>query len=69
MSRLHPSSQPSPRKRGEVEDRDIWKMGARRGFGIIFLSVCLALAGCGKKGAPQPPPDVPNTYPRPYPSE
>ena len=34
---------------------------------ILFL-VVLALAGCGKKGAPQPPPDEPNTFPRTYPS-
>jgi predicted small lipoprotein YifL len=34
---------------------------------ILFL-VVLALAGCGKKGAPQPPPDEPNTFPRAYPS-
>jgi hypothetical protein len=34
---------------------------------VIILS--LALAGCGKKNAPSPPPDVPNTYPRTYPSE
>ena len=34
---------------------------------ILFL-VVFTLAGCGKKGAPQPPPDEPNTYPRTYPS-
>ena len=34
---------------------------------VVFL-IGLALAGCGKKNAPQPPPGVPNTYPRPYPS-
>jgi predicted small lipoprotein YifL len=37
--------------------------------GLILLLIALALAGCGKKGNPQPPPDEPNTYPRTYPSE
>jgi predicted small lipoprotein YifL len=38
---------------------------------VIFVALVLALtlAGCGKRNAPQPPPDVPDTYPRPYPSE
>jgi predicted small lipoprotein YifL len=31
------------------------------------LLVVLALAGCGKKGAPSAPKDEPNTYPRAYP--
>jgi predicted small lipoprotein YifL len=35
---------------------------------LVLLVVVLALAGCGKKGAPQPPPDEPNTFPRTYPS-
>ena len=35
---------------------------------LIVLLITAALAGCGKKGAPQPPPDEPNTYPRTYPS-
>jgi predicted small lipoprotein YifL len=35
---------------------------------LILLIVMLGLAGCGKKGPPQPPPDQPNTYPRTYPS-
>lgn len=35
---------------------------------LILLVVALALAGCGKKGIPQPPADEPNTYPRIYPS-
>jgi predicted small lipoprotein YifL len=38
------------------------------GRALILLLIVLALAGCGKKGAPQPPPDEPNTYPRTYPS-
>jgi len=33
---------------------------------VLFL-IALALAGCGKKGTPQPPPDQPNTFPRTYP--
>jgi predicted small lipoprotein YifL len=37
-------------------------------FAIAVLLVGLALGGCGKKGDPQPPPGVPNTYPRTYPS-
>ncbi|MFI4948112.1 MAG: lipoprotein [Alphaproteobacteria bacterium] len=35
---------------------------------LVLLFVAVALAGCGKKGSPQPPPDQPNTYPRTYPS-
>ncbi len=35
---------------------------------LVLLVVAVALAGCGKKGSPQPPPDQPNTYPRTYPS-
>jgi hypothetical protein len=38
------------------------------GFVLIFLLVAVALAGCGKKGSPQPPPGEPNTFPRVYPS-
>jgi predicted small lipoprotein YifL len=36
---------------------------------LILLLLVAALAGCGKKGNPLPPPDEPNTYPRSYPSE
>jgi predicted small lipoprotein YifL len=35
---------------------------------LILCLVVLALAGCGKRGTPQPPADEPNTYPRTYPS-
>ena len=35
---------------------------------LVLLVVALGLAACAKKGAPQPPADEPNTYPRTYPS-
>jgi hypothetical protein len=38
-------------------------------LGLCALVISVALAGCGKRNAPTPPPDVPDTYPRPYPSE
>jgi hypothetical protein len=43
----------------------------RVGSSLLTAAVVLSLAltGCGKKGPPEPPPDVPNTFPRPYPSE
>jgi hypothetical protein len=48
--------------------------GASRVSVVHVAALCvfvlsLALAGCGKRNAPTPPPDEPNTYPRPYPSE
>jgi len=36
---------------------------------LIPLLFTIVLAGCGKKGLPEPPPGEPTTYPRPYPSE
>jgi hypothetical protein len=36
---------------------------------LLLLIVALGLADCGKKGSPQPPPGVPNVYPRSYPRE
>ena len=41
---------------------------SRRGLSVLLLILGLALAACGKKGDPQPPPGVPKTYPRTYPS-
>jgi hypothetical protein len=37
--------------------------------GIALCALALTMAGCGKRNAPQPPADVPTTFPRPYPSE
>ncbi len=37
-------------------------------FALAAFVVALALASCGKNGAPDPPPGVRNTYPRAYPS-
>ena len=61
----------APRERGEGGARD---SGRVRGSGarhvvIMALLLLLALTGCGKRNAPEPPPDVPDTYPRTYPSE
>jgi predicted small lipoprotein YifL len=42
---------------------------ARRAALLLLLLLILPLAGCGKKGAPSPPPDQPDTYPRIYPHE
>jgi predicted small lipoprotein YifL len=36
---------------------------------IVAVLLSLSLTGCGKRGTPEPPPDVPNTFPLPYPSE
>ena len=52
-----------------TQDADAVRFGSGLAWLMVFLLLALALAGCGKKGALQPPPDEPNTYPRPYPSE
>jgi hypothetical protein len=61
------SPSPALRERGPTTGR---RPGGRRvRVALCLLLVSLALDGCGKKNPPQPPPGVPNTYPRPYPSE
>jgi predicted small lipoprotein YifL len=42
----------------------MWVMAA-----CVVLGLASALAGCGKRGAPQPPPGARNTYPQPYPRD
>ncbi len=44
-------------------------MRARGVICLMLILAALVLAGCGKKNAPQPPPDTPNTYPRSYPRD
>ena len=46
-----------------------WRKVVGGGLLIAVVLFSLPLTGCGKKGAPEPPPGVPDTYPRPYPSE
>ena len=45
------------------------KLALRVCSGAALLLLSLSLADCGKKGPPQPPPGVPNVYPRAYPRE
>jgi hypothetical protein len=37
--------------------------------GLLVVALALMVAGCAKKGQPQPPPDEPSDYPRTYPRE
>jgi hypothetical protein len=70
---LTPTLSPSltlPRSR----EREEWGQAGRGRISVgavifVALVLSLALAGCGKRNAPQLPPDAPDTYPRPYPSE
>ena len=62
----------SPRLRGEGRTRVSGRLRGNRALRLgvlMFLSLSLALAGCGKRAAPTAPPDEPDTFPRPYPSE
>jgi predicted small lipoprotein YifL len=59
---------PEERPRGARLQGRTALMPAVIGRVLVILVVVLTLAGCGKKGAPQPPANEPNTYPRTYPS-
>ena len=72
--RLVPSPTPPLARRGPPSPalRERKPSAARRVRVLAGIALCvfiMALAGCGKKGPPTAPPDEPNTYPRPYPSE
>ena len=43
-------------------------MGDRTRRAGLALLLVLALVACGRQGEPQPPEDVPDTYPKTYPS-
>jgi predicted small lipoprotein YifL len=53
---------------GHCERSEAISLSRRAGVLLFLLVIAVALAGCGKKGAPQPPPDEPNTFPRSYPN-
>jgi predicted small lipoprotein YifL len=36
---------------------------------VLLAALAAPLGACGKKGAPSPPKDEPNTFPRSYPRE
>jgi predicted small lipoprotein YifL len=63
-----------PRRRGarihtldsRLHGNDGWK---KRAIIVGVMLAAISLAGCGKKGPPQPPPGVPNTYPQNYPAQ
>jgi len=52
-----------------TQDADTVRFGGGLARLMVVLLIALALAGCGKKGGLQPPPDEPNIYPRSYPRE
>jgi predicted small lipoprotein YifL len=68
---LRPAPQPSPRLRGEGGTRFSGRVRGQLSLDVALLAlvISLALAGCGKRGPPEPPPGEPVTYPRTYPSE
>ena len=36
---------------------------------LALALIVLAIAACGKKGTPKPPPGEPDVYPRSYPAQ
>lgn len=65
-----PLSSAPPPLRGEVLSVRCLIENRSRGFRFLALVlVVVALAACGKKGPPQPPPGQPVTYPQQYPKE
>ena len=66
---LEAPTSPSPLPGRRVPSLSPRKRVERASFAILTLVLPLALAGCGKRGPPEPPPGEPVTYPRTYPSE
>ena len=59
---------PSPALRGRNQSAPASSRNRQIIAIAAALLMALPLAGCGKKGSPQPPPDEPNTFPRSYPN-
>ena len=67
----HAEERPGDSPAASRSTQDVNLVGLGNGLArlMIVLLIALALAGCGKKGGLQPPPDEPNTFPRSYPRE
>jgi predicted small lipoprotein YifL len=69
---LSPRLRPGETHSFPLSPPQVYRRMRERGFchlALLPLVFAIALAGCGKKGPPEPPPGEPGTYPRPYPSE